>query len=210
MLAQQIIVEANNINQALRERNWTRRKRDRRALLGRAVEASLAALPVLAAEPLITDTDRYLGSSFERLGNNGEALREEMRQDALVLQMFINAQCHLLREIGVEPSMIEDIANSMVTIITAGTQYPQGTLSDRLGQLISELQTDLDMIRRESQRDGTAERLAGALGVLGGSLVVAADAAAAVASHGIAAGAAGASVSVGSAMVGRSLDEALG
>jgi hypothetical protein len=210
VLAQQIIVEANNINQALRRRTWTRRRRDRRALLGQAVEASLAALPILANEPLIANTYEYLNASFERLGNNGEALREEMRQDALVLQMFINAQCDLLREIGVNSLMLEDIASSLISVITERTAPPDASLADKLGQLISELQTDLDLIREESERDGTAMRLAGALGVLGGSLVVAADAAAAVASHGIAAGAAGASVSAGSAMVERSLDEVLG
>jgi hypothetical protein len=47
------------------------------------------------------------------------------------------------------------------------------------------------------------------LGVLGGSLVVAADTGATVASHGIAASAGAASVSLGAAMVSRSFDEAL-
>jgi hypothetical protein len=210
MLPEQIIVEANNINQALRKRNWTTRKRERRALLGQAVEASLAALPILANEPLIVDTEGYLSRSFERLGNNGQALLEEMRLDALVLQMFVNAECHLLQEIGVDPSTIQGIADSLVTLIADGARQPHDTLSEKLDRLIYELQADLDTIRRQSQRDGTAERLAGALGVLGGSLVVAADAAAAVASHGIAAGAAGASVSLGSAMVDRSLDQAIG
>lgn len=210
MLAPQIMVEANNINQALRKRNWTRRRKERRALLGQAVEASLTALPILADEPLITNTYSYLATSFERLGNNGAALREEMRQDALVLQMFINAQCHLLHEIGVDSFTIEGIADSLVAVITDGTAPPEDSLAEKLNQLISELQTDLAAIAHDAERDGTASRLAGALGVLGGSLVVAADAAAAVASHGIAAGAAGASVSAGSALVGRSLDEVLG
>lgn len=210
MLAQQIILEANNINQALRKRDWTRRKNERRALLGQAVEASLEILPVLSREPLIANTEAYLNASFERLGNNGQALREEMRQDALVLQMFINAECRLLQEIGVGPRMLEETAKSLIAIISEGTPQPDGTLAEKLNQLIAELREDLAHIRRESQRDGTAARLAGALGVLGGSLVVAADAAAAVASHGIVAGAAGASVSAGSAMVGRSLDEVLG
>jgi hypothetical protein len=208
VLAEQILVEANNVNLALRKRAWTRRRGDRRALLGQAIEASLSALPVLANEPLIADTENHVRSSLERLGCNEQALLEEMRHDALILRMFINAESRLLAEMGVHAELITGVADALVDVIREATPIPDQNLQSRLQQLISELSTDLDAIRKEAVRDGTAARLAAALGVLGGSLVVAADSAAAVGSAGASAGLSGASIAAGSALVGQSLNEA--
>jgi hypothetical protein len=208
MLAQQVRDEANLINELLSRRRYTRRRTDRRRLLAEAVDASLRALPVLRQEPLITDTAAYLERSEVRLHHNGEALIEEMRHDALLLQLFISAESRLLADIGVSAGVIEATVASLTQVITEDASQPEA-LGDKLGRLQAELERDLRAIQHQADRDGMAARVAGVLGVLGGSLVVTANAGVAVASHAVLAGPMAASVSAGSAMVGRALDDVL-
>jgi hypothetical protein len=178
-------------------------------LLQEALEASNRAVPVLANEPLITRTREYLGDSFERLGSNPFALSEELRHDSLLLQMFIKAEIRLLEDIGISSITLSQVVGQLIDAINVGPDVEISDLDERFRRLGEELQADLDAIRLNEERRGVESRIAGVLGVLGGSLVVAADGGAAIASHGLAAGAAAASISFGSAMVGRALDDVL-
>ena len=205
MLPAQLVHEGELIHEKLSERIYTRNKRDRERLLREAVDASLRALPVLAQEPLITNTRQYLEDSYQRLNANPYALREELRQDALLLRMFMSAETRLLNDIGVHGLMLDGIVTRLIETIYSDAQEPVESLEGRIGDLISELQRDLDSINREVERRGTEARLAGVLGVIGGALLCFVNTAATVASHGLAAGAGAASVSLGSGMVGRSL-----
>jgi len=211
VLNQQVRDEANHINRLLSRRGWVGNRKERRGLLTEATDASIRGLTALANEPLITETRAYLDQSFERLGGNPAAFTEELRHDALLLQMFISAEERLLRDMGVDASAVQRIAESLVATIFSedGDSEPETDLEERLRALIGELQTDLAALQRDAQRAGTAARVAAALGGLGGALVVAVDGAATVASHGLAFGAGQASISLGAGMIGKALDDAL-
>ncbi len=161
---------------------------------------------MLREEPLINDTRSYLNRTYERLGGNPEAVVEEMRHDALLLQMFIHAEARLLEDVGLSPGSLEATVHMLAEVILSAAAAPERSFAERLDQLQTELEEDLAAIQAQETRDGTERRIAGVLGVLCGSLVVAVDAAAGVGTAGVAAGFAGASVLAGTTLVDRSLD----
>ena len=210
MILQQVRDEMNQVNWVLdRFESDPRRfrgKRERKELLQMAVRASIRGVKVLIEEQWTRD----LGVSDEDVYRS----LEMMRQDQALLRAFVEAECRLLRDIGVSPEAVGRVRQSLENVLLGFEGPPDLDQSmERLDGLMQTLRDDLARLGKEAHDELVRDRLVGVIEALGGGLIVggntAAAAAAAPVTFGLSAAGAAVSVAAGTEMVSRGAQKAL-
>jgi hypothetical protein len=183
-------------------------KRDRRHLLERSVLLSVRGLKLLAQEPFIYDPDEYYDTMRARLDENEWAVREELRHDSTTLKLFLEAECRLLRDLGVSGNAVGRLRDAIEGAIQETSQdresleaQVRSRLQEQMGSLIQELTDELSRLYDDDRHEKLIARLAGVFEALGGALVVAGNAAV---------GAIGTPVTAGISLVGAAVSTAVG
>lgn len=183
-------------------------KRDRRGLLERSVLLSIRGLNLLAQEPLIYGPNEYYDSMRKRLNDNEWAVREELRHDSTTLTLFLEAECRLLRDLGVSGNAVGRIRDALEGAIQETSvdresleAQVRSRLQEQMGSLIQELTGELNRLYDDDRHEKLIARLAGVFEALGGALVVAGNAAV---------GAIGTPVTAGISLVGAAVSTAVG
>ena len=218
MVLQQVRDEMNQLNRVLDEFETTpggiRSRSRRRQLLQRAILASIRGVEVLVEQKYtenfgVSDDDLYRSI-------------EDMRQDRALLRAFVQAECRLLRDLGLDKRAVERTRESLEDVLLTLNQPidPYGTgvglerTTERLDALIQTLHQDLEMLGEEIRDEELRSRLVGVFEVLGGGLIVVANTAvgagAAPVTFGLSTAGAAVSVAAGSGMIGDGIASARG
>jgi hypothetical protein len=181
VILQQVRDEMNQVNRVLDEfdsiHGRFRGSRRKRELLERATRASIRGVEALVQEQWTRDPG-YLYTVFES-GEDEARMREAMRHDAALLDAFVSAECRLLEDLGAQPEAVCRVRRSLAEV-AAYSLDPEAIgepVAEELERLLETLNEDLGALQREEEHEIVKQRLVGSLEVLGGGLVVAADAA---------------------------------
>jgi hypothetical protein len=198
MVLQQVRDEMNQVNWVLdqfeSDHRRLRGKRERRELLEMAARASIRGVAVLVEEQRTSD----LGVSDDDVYRS----LEMMRQDQALLRAFVAAECRLLTDIGVSPSAVERVRDSLENVLLTldGLVNPEQS-TNRLRGLLEILQQDLAQLEAAAHDELVRDRLIGVIQALAGGLIIGGD---------TAAGTAGVPVTFGLSAVGAAVSVAAG
>jgi hypothetical protein len=210
MILQQVRDEMNQVNHVLDEFESVagrfKGKARRRELLQRALLASRRGVKVLKEEQWTKDLGVSDFDPYRTL--------ETMRQDQALLRAFVEAECRLLKDIGVDPTGVQRVRQNLeLVLLTRDAPADAGRTTYELEELIRQLERDLADLHREGREDAMVQRLIGVLETLGGGLLVggntAAGAAGAPVTFGLSIAGAAVSVAAGTEMISRGAQKAL-
>jgi hypothetical protein len=209
----EVAIAANQVEVTLDELLVLGNKKNRRQYLELAVLASVRGLRILADEPFVLDPDAYLTELVERHGFNRESVRAELSEDTRRLRLFLEAECRLLRDLGVSERATARIRKDLGGLIQSSPEDVAG-LSGLLSDLVKTLEGEFERLEDESRHDAVIRKLVGVFEALGGALVVGVDAVAGAAATPVTGGlsliGAGASGVLGTEAVSRGAKRALG
>ncbi len=174
MILAQVRDEMNQVNWVLDQFESTpgriRGAARRRQLLQMAILASSRGIRALIEEWFTRD----LGFSDDDVYRSVEAMRE----DRALLRAFVQAECRLLRDLGVSGAAVQKTRMSLESVLLTleGAANPEST-AEQLNALLGTLEQDMSALKDEIRDEQLRRRLIGILETLGGGLIVGANAA---------------------------------
>lgn len=209
----EVALAANNVETILDELFVLGNRKNRHQFLELAVLSSLRGLRILCEEPFVINPDQYLADLDKSYGANPSSVREVLRQDTARLRLFLEAECQLLRDLGVSERVVERVRRNLATAIQSDGQTLEG-MSQLIAEVVTMLDYELTQLANNDRYDGLLQKLVGVLEALGGALVVGANAvvgaAAAPVTGGLSVFGAGVSGVLGAEVVSRGAKRALG
>ena len=152
------------------------RKREKERILEKGLVLSLRGLELLREEPLMSNPSRYLEQIRAEMNINPYQVIRDLRQDSTTLTFFLEAETRLLMDLGLTEDTASQIRSALEEVLQDDTLEP-GDVSRRLDRLMTNLRTELVRIHNNRRHDQTLDRLIGVLEVLGGGVLIAANAA---------------------------------
>lgn len=124
----------------------------RQELLQRAILASSRGIKVLIEEQFTND----LGFSDDDVYRSAET----MRQDRALLRAFVEAECRLLRDLGVSPSAVKRMRASLESVLlTLDSKPDPDVAAQHLDELLDSLSHDMSVLADEIDDDQLKRRL---------------------------------------------------
>jgi hypothetical protein len=177
MILAQVRDEMNQVNWVLDEMDSIQsrlRNRNRKTeLLHRAAFASIRGIEALRED---ARTREPLPPPSEI---NWE-LRDTLRQDDALIKQFVNTECRLLEDMGVDPKAVNRIRLnldiSLRQVLQDATLQSRESVDSQLGSLVESLQNELHVLATKAEHRELIRHLQGVLVALAGGMIVTSNA----------------------------------